>query len=173
MGLFRRKTPSDPLPFEIDEACWLPAESRCEVAGISCRQAAVQAGLQRATRRPPDGLHVVEPDLDALGWTFAALVPWRGRPDAPAGPSAIAVFVPGGRQAGWVPARLSKDFVDMITACAAPGSAQPLGVCPAYFIRWRPDPALIGLRLCVSWPRDVLEDPAAAVSWQAPARLAF
>jgi hypothetical protein len=140
---------------------------------VSCRQVELQAGLARASALPPEGLRLVGADLDAIGWTFAALVPSDDAQAAGRGPSSVAVFVPGGRQAGWIPGRLSEDFREMLRACALAHSGDRVGLCPAYFLRWRPDPGMLGLRLCVSWPRDVLEDPTIAVSWRAPTRLAF
>jgi len=168
VGLFRRKPKAPPPSVQgvtSVTATPLPANGRCQVAGVSYHQDEIRNALRGASAAPPTGLVLRGEDDDAIGWTYALLFPWT---DEPHDPSAVAVFLAGAKQVGWIPAKLSADFREMLRVYAYEGHGEPLGLCPAYFDAWGERGEMLGVRLCCSWPSDVLDDPGQEPEYEVP-----
>jgi hypothetical protein len=170
MGLFRRRAKAerrDTLARETAKvaATALPANGRCPVVGVKHHQKDLRKALAQTSLGPPSGLSRRDEDAAAIGWTFAVLFPWAG--DAH-DPNAIAVFLGDSKRVGWIPANLSPGFRQMILACAYERHGNIAGTCPAYIETLGNCNELLGVRLCCSWPSDVLDDPDQEPEYELP-----
>jgi len=170
MGLFRRWAKADRRDTLAREAARvaataLPANGRCPVAGVKYHQKDIRRALAHTSDEPANGLSTRDEDAAAIGWTFAVLFPWVG--DAH-DPNAVAVFLGDSKRVGWIPANLSSGFRQMILACAYELHGNIAGTCPAYIERWGRRNESLGVRLCCSWPSDVLDDPYQEPEYELP-----
>ncbi len=152
----RKRGSSLPSPGVADlTVTLLPARARCEVAGTASRQRELIAALHSAAADPPAGLHPWTEDSDAIGWVRVLLVPVESDHD----PTAVAVVSTDAGQLGWIPGSLSGDFRQMLAQYPRHhGNDSDIGACPAYLHRPGEAQKQLALRVCCSWPDEVLAD---------------
>ncbi len=133
----------------------LPARARCEVAGTASRQRELTAALNGATSTPPVGLPPWTEDSESIGWIRVLLVPVESDHDR----TAVAVVATDAGQLGWIPDSLSADFRQMLEEYPRHhGNDSDIASCPAYLHRSGEPQKHLRLRVCCSWPDEVLDD---------------
>jgi hypothetical protein len=160
MGLFRRRSQKRGAANPLERVAGLtvtplPGRARCEVAGTASRQRELTAALHGASPNPPSGLEPWTEDVDSAGWIDVLLVPVDSVHD----PTAVAVVSVEAGRLGWIPESLSGEFRQMLTDYPRHhGNDSEIGACPAYVTRIGERQKHLGLRVCCSWPDEVLAD---------------